>query len=236
MRSISIVSLVGAFAVGISSAAYADEAHQGMSPFSAVDAFVTHSSLEGSGGTDIDDSDIGGGLRLRMGFGDLFFVEGGFQSVSINNPELSDGSSVQGGTLRFRDQYFSGGLRYALLDDRLIPYLSVGEYRTRTRFNDGDGNSVRVADSSLIAAVGLHYKIVPGLHLMGQYRRADDLNNGDFDELSAGVAYQFARSLGVFAEYRRPDFDFDDAGEFKVDEFRLGLRFSFAADPSDDFF
>lgn len=239
MRSISIASIAGLLAAGSSASALAQEDVGGMSPFSAVDAYVSYSDLQSEGGgagADVDDADIGGGLRLRMGFGDLFFLDGGFQSVSIDNPDRASGGSAQGSTVRFREQHISGGLRYALFDERLTPYISVGEYRPRIRVNDPDGSS-RVSDSSLLFGAGADFVLMRGLHLSGQYRLADDLDVGEFEEITAGAAYELSTSVGIFAEYRIAEIDFDGGGSFESNDIRLGLRFSFASESEgEDFY
>lgn len=237
MRSISIASIAGLLAAGFSSAATAQEAHQGMSPFSSVDAFLSYSDLQSDGGgsVDIDDADIGGGMRLRMGFGDLFFIDGGFNSVSVDNPELSSGGSAQDVSVRFREQHIAGGLRYALFDDALVPYITVGEYRPRIRVS-GPDSSERISDSSLIFGAGVHYTIMTALHVVGSYRRADDLDQGEFEEIEVGGAYQFARSLAIFATYRMGELSFDNGTGFDSDDIRLGLRFSFDTEGDDENF
>lgn len=237
MRSISIASIVGLLAAGFGSVANAQEAHQGMSPFSSVDAFLSYSELESDGGgsVDVDDSDIGGGMRLRMGFGDLFFIDGGFNSVSVSNPDLASGGTAEGASVRFREQHIAGGLRYGLLNDTLVPYITVGEYRPRIRVSGPDGSD-RISDSSLILGAGAHYTVMTALHVVASYRRADDLDLGEFEEIEVGGAYQFARSLAIFATYRMAELKFDNGAGFDSNDIRLGLRFSFAAEGDDQDF
>ena len=59
---------------------------------------------------------------------------------------------------------------------------------------------------------------------------------GEFEEVEIGGAYQFARSLAIFATYRTADIEFDGGGAFEPSDIRLGLRFSFDAEGDDEDF
>ena len=201
----------------------------------AVEAAVDEKQIAEAHAKPHATADIGGGMRLRMGFGDLFFIDGGFNSVSVDNPELSSGGSAQDVSVRFREQHIAGGLRYALFDDALVPYITVGEYRPRIRVS-GPDSSERISDSSLIFGAGVHYTIMTALHVVGSYRRADDLDQGEFEEIEVGGAYQFARSLAIFAPYRMGGLSFDNGTGFDSDDIRLGLRFSFDTEGDDENF
>lgn len=233
MRSFSIATTAGLLAAAFASSAVAQEEGVAMSPFSSIDAYLTYSDLQSDGAVaDVDDAEIGGGLRLRMGLGDLFFIDGGFQSVNIDNPELASGGKAQDATVRFREQHISGGLRLAFFEETLIPYITVGEYRPRVRVNAPTGNA-RFSESGLIYGAGVDYNVLPGLHIAAQYRLADDLGDAEFEEITGEVAYRLAGSLAVFAAYRQAEIDFDGGGSFDSDDIRLGFRFSFAAEDQD---
>lgn len=213
-----------------------------MSPFSSFDAYLTYADLQsdtGGAAAEVDDSDIGGGLRLRMAFGDLLFISAAFQSVKIDNPELSDGSRADNTTIRFREQRFDGGLRYAFGEtDFLTVFGTVGEYRPRIQLNTiNPGTGQRISESGLIFGGGVEVKPLRGLNVSASYSLSDDLDSGDFEEVLFGVAYEMAQSFALFAEYRLAELDFDESNsKFESDEFRLGMRFSFRAESSDDFF
>lgn len=246
MRRLTTVVLAAGLGIA-THAAHADDV-RGMTPFSSFDAFLSYqdqdlrlSDSEG-GPVRVDDSDIGGGLRARVAFGDYFFLRGGFQSISINNPDArfeqidADG---QGGSVRFREQLYEAGLRYSMMDRVITPFVVVGNYRPVLRF-DGFGDdplrSVQLKDSGLIYGGGLKLRLMDRrLHVAGEYRRSSDLSNSDFDEITVRVTQRLSRSFGVFVEYRRADFDFvDDTGDFDINDYRLGLRFSFGVEADDD--
>lgn len=253
MRRLTTVLL----AAGLGFAASA-QAEQGMTPFASVDAFLTLSDLDvrfadsdaGTGPVRLGDDDIGAGMRMRLSFGNYFFLRGGFQSVRINNPDtvFEDNPDVsgEGGTVRFSEELYEAGLKWPLFDSRLQPFAVIGEYRPVLRFNGfgSEQQSSRLSDSGMSYGGGVHLALFEQrwLHLSAAYRLADDLGKSDYDEILLGVALRASESLGVFVEYRMGEFDFEqneegvDPGTFDVDEFRFGLRFSFGGEAGDDFY
>lgn len=237
MRQLSIVSIAGLLGASGVFSAQAQGLEEGMSPFSSIDAYLTYTTLEsGFSEMGVDDSDIGAGMRLRMGLGSLLFVEGAFQSINIDNAEQRDGNTPEGSSRRLREQYFDGGIRHSFGEnDILTPFLSVGNFDTEVRIIGVSGATADVSSSSIAYRGGLNWVVIPNLHVAATYRIANEFDFGELEEILGSVAYQLTNSFAVFGEYRMAEYDLDDGGDYTADDIRLGLRFSFRG-PQDDTF
>ena len=241
MRSLINVSAVALLAAGVATPAIAQDEGGGMSPFSSIDAYLMHSTIDNdTSATGIDDSEIGAGMRLRLGLGDWIFLSGGFQSVRVNNPELQNGNTGQGDqTRRFREQYFEGGLRYGFGErDTVTVFATVGDFRAKWS-GDVVVGSASEDGSGLIYGGGVQWAVVPGFQVNASYRRSDEFDAGDFDEITAGGALQISNSFALVAEYRMAGFEIEDSengGDLQFDDIRLGMRFSFQGAQSDSFY
>jgi len=244
MRSkLLVVSGLLAAGLGFAGSAQAQEEVR-MTPFTSIDGFAVYTDLDAGGGG-IDDADFGGGVRLRLGLGSLFFFQGSFQSVSIDNPDTGGGNADRT-TFRLRESRIEGGLRHGFFEnDRLMVFATVGEYRPEFQLDVVGDNPVSVEENGdgLIYGGGLDFELVPNLRLAASYHRADDLDNGEYFEVLGNLAYGLTSSLGAFVEYRYADFDFDNGdgvdaaqGSVDINEIRFGPRFSLGSPPAEGLF
>lgn len=238
MRQLSIVSIAGLLGASCAFSAHAESYGEGMSPFSSIDAYLTYTALENSASpVGVDDSDIGAGMRLRMGLGDLLFVEGAFQSVNIDNAEQRNGNAPQGTSRRLREQYFDGGIRYSFGENDIItPFVSVGNFDTEVRVIAADGTTGEDSSSSIAYRAGVNWVVMRNLHAMATYRLANEFDFGELQEILGSVTFQLTNSFAVFGEYRMAEYDLDDGGDYSADDIRLGLRFSFRGSQDDAFY
>lgn len=238
MRHLSIVSIAGLIGASCAFSAHAQGGEEGMSPFSSIDAYLTYTALEsGFSEMGVDDSDIGAGMRLRMGLGSLLFVEGAFQSVNIDNAEQRDGNTPEGSSRRLREQYFDGGIRYGIGENDVItPFVSVGNFDTEVRIIAGSGAAAEVSSSSISYRGGVNWVVLPNLHVAATYRLANEFDFGELEEILGSVAFQFTNSFAVIGEYRMAEYDLDDGGDYTADDIRLGFRYSFRGAQDDSFY
>ena len=235
MRQLSIVSIAGLLGASCAFSAAAQSGEEGMSPFSAIDAYLTYTALESEvSAQGVDDSDIGAGMRLRMGLGSLFFVEGAFQSVNIDNAEQRDGTTPEGSSRRLREQYFDGGIRYSFGENDVItPFLSVGNFDSEVRIIGVSGATADESSSSISYRGGVNWVVIPNLHVAATYRLANDFDFGELEEILGSVAFQISNSFAVIGEYRMAEYDLDEGGDYTADDIRLGFRYSFRGPQSD---
>ncbi|MBY8966068.1 outer membrane beta-barrel protein [Algiphilus sp.] len=238
MRQLSIVSIAGLLGASCAFSAAAQSGEEGMSPFSAIDAYLTYTALESEvSAQGVDDSDIGAGMRLRMGLGSLFFVEGAFQSVNIDNAEQRDGTTPEGSSRRLREQYFDGGIRYSFGENDVItPFLSVGNFDSEVRIIGVSGATADESSSSISYRGGVNWVVIPNLHVAATYRLANDFDFGELEEILGSVAFQISNSFAVIGEYRMAEYDLDEGGDYTADDIRLGFRYSFRGPQSDPFY
>lgn len=238
MRQLSIVSIAGLLGASAAFSASAQVGDEGMSPFSAIDAYLTYTALESEASEQgVDDSDIGAGMRLRMGLGSLLFVEGAFQSVNIDNAEQRDGTTPEGSSRRLREQYFDGGIRYGIGENDVItPFLSVGSFDTEVRIIGASGATADESSSSISYRGGVNWVVIPNLHVAATYRIANEFDFGELEEILGSVAFQISNSFAVIGEYRMAEYDLDEGGDYTADDIRLGFRYSFRGPQGDPFY
>lgn len=182
----------------------------------------------GSDALDFDDGN-GWGVKGKFGLTDLFFLSGEFEKNRF------DDISVQGGFLQFDDnvqlrtEQYRGGLGFRFPE---TPFYAYGEYvgfESKIRVDNG----VSAVESDKDKSEGW------GGHLGAQGKVLNDkltlmteigyVDIGDVDglEVTAGGAVEIVKHLSIFADYRYTSLAGGNNPDVRLDEARLGARFSF---------
>ncbi|MDB5968575.1 MAG: porin family protein [Hydrocarboniphaga sp.] len=178
--------------------------------------YIPSSTWEVDGGSDDGDSDGDGfGVKAWVPFGRTqnFFLEGEYQSTSIDS--YNDFSSFDIDQLRL-----GGGWQVPLATGSGALY---GEYVSL----DQDGDKA----TGFGAHGRLAFPIARNVQIYGQagylWLQAD--NNLDLDgpEFLIGGSVDFSRNIGAFIDYRYTSLEDNDNIKYNVGDLRLGVRILF---------
>lgn len=172
-----------------------------------------------AGPLDFDESGDGYGLKGRFQISSVFFLHGEYQAIDYD--EDDDTGILKDDLNTYR---IGGGFFFS----ESQPFFVKGEYIGVDLGDSEDGDEDIDEDYNgygvHIGALGHAGDALSVTASIGYV----DLDGTSGIEYLVGVGFQFSSLLGVFADYRNTDLELDDGGgDFKLTDFRAGVRFVF---------
>jgi hypothetical protein len=209
-------------------------------PFTAAQAaadldgyWIPFSSAKiGSGddALDFDDGD-GWGVKGKFGLSDLFFLSGEYEKNKFDDIGVDGGFLGGDGAAELRTEQYRGGLGFRFPE---TPFYTYGEYigfesKVRVELPGPFGSVESDKDKSegWGGHLGAQGKVLNDkLTLMTEIGYVDI---GDVDglEVTAGGAVEIVKHFSIFADYRYTSLAGGNNPDVRLDEARLGARFSF---------
>ncbi|MGQ0618953.1 MAG: outer membrane beta-barrel protein [Panacagrimonas sp.] len=180
-------------------------------------------------------------------FLDGYYVSGTFESqvpAPFEEEIDGDGGGVKGAIELLPDLYLTGEYQSVEFDEPIDSGLKLNQFRVGGGFGPGVGHGgglygrveyVSIDDddeddedeqAGIGGQVGFALPLSELLRLHAEvgYLSLDELEGPEF---VGGVTVRLARNLGLFADYRFTELEFDDGEEISLEDFRIGARFYF---------
>lgn len=155
-----------------------------------------------------DDDGDGFGVKGQFAFADNLFFNGEYQSANYDDSDAD------------LDQLRLGVGYNTSLNAQTVLY-GLAEY-ARVKIKDGGSES----ENGFGLHAGLQFNINDAFGLNARIGYVDIGDFGDGVEFLVGASYSFSKPFGVFADYRVSKLD-GDLGDIDLDDFRVGVRFTF---------
>lgn len=180
-------------------------------------------------------------------FIDGYYVSGTFEApepAPIEEEVDGDGAGVKGAIELLPDLYLTGEYQSIEFDESFGTDSELNQFRIGAGFGPGAGNGgglygraqyISIDDdddsdedeqSGIGGQIGFALPLSEMLRLYGEvgYLSLDDLDGPEF---AAGVDLRLARNLGLFADYRVTELEYDGGDEVTLEDVRVGARFYF---------
>ena len=220
----SLIAAAALTVVPLTAAQAAADLDAYWTPYAAAKAGSGSSALDFDGGD-------GWGVKGKFGLTDLFFLSGEYEKNKFDDISVAGGIFGGNGNAELRTEQYRGGLGFRFPE---TPFYTYGEYigfESKTRINIPGplGSVTRENDKSegWGGHLGAQGKVLNDkLTLMAEVGYVDI---GDVDglEATAGGAVEIVKHLSIFADYRYTSLTGGNNPDVRLDEARLGARFSF---------
>jgi hypothetical protein len=211
-------------------------------PFTAAQAaadldgyWIPYSSAKvGSGddALDFDDGD-GWGVKGKFGLSDLFFLSGEYEKNKFDDIGLDGGFLGSSIDSDLRTEQYRGGLGFRFPE---TPFYTYGEYigfesKVKTRTTGPLGSVTVTRENDKAEGWGGHLgaqgKVLNDKLTLTTEIGYVDIGDVDGLEVLAGGAVEIVKHFSIFADYRYTSLAGGNDPDVRLEEARLGARFSF---------